>query len=187
MPPAGNAPGLKFSKLKSGRQPYWVAGQVVRDPKKFPHRTIRLPRDASQDELAELCRGYSAELRAWVKDQKAGRKPRIKAKPRRGARKAPPRNRGRLIALPASKANPKRGQKLKWISDEGVVSPEAITFYQEIVNSRRPGDSVTAAIKKAWNRIPVPLRNLRDGEPASMKTMLNRFADIESKLKGLGR
>lgn len=63
MPPRSNHPGLKW---RDRRQPYWVAKQVVRDPKGFPERTIRLPAGADEDTLAELCRDHTARLLAWI-------------------------------------------------------------------------------------------------------------------------
>jgi hypothetical protein len=56
MPPRSNHPGLKWRRTANRHQPYWVAKQVVRDPQGFPERTIRLPADADEDTLAELCR-----------------------------------------------------------------------------------------------------------------------------------
>lgn len=76
MPPRSDHPGLKFDRLKSGRQPYWVARQVVRDPMDFPDRTIRLPRDASEEELAELCRLHTARLLKWLADRERSPGPR---------------------------------------------------------------------------------------------------------------
>jgi hypothetical protein len=66
MPPRSNHPGLKWRRTTNRRQPYWVAKQVVRDPKGFPERTIRLPADADEDTLAELCRDHTARLLAWI-------------------------------------------------------------------------------------------------------------------------
>ena len=66
MPPRSNHPGLKWRHTASRRQPYWVAKQVVRDPKGFPERTIRLPADVDEDTLAELCRDHTARLLAWL-------------------------------------------------------------------------------------------------------------------------
>jgi len=66
MPPRSNHPGLKWRRTRSRRQPYWVPKQVVRDPKGFPERTIRLPADADEDTLGELCRDHSARLLAWL-------------------------------------------------------------------------------------------------------------------------
>ena len=65
MPPRSNHPGLKWRRTTSGRQPYWVAKQVVRDPKGFPERAIRLPAAADEDTLGELCRDHTARLLAW--------------------------------------------------------------------------------------------------------------------------
>jgi hypothetical protein len=76
MPPRSDHPGLKFRKSrKSGgnRQPYWVASQVVRDPLDFPDRTVRLPQEASAEELAELCRLYTARLLQWLAERAEGK------------------------------------------------------------------------------------------------------------------
>src|SRR5262245_29191554 len=66
MPLRSNHPGLKWRRTAKRRQPYWVAKQVVRDPKGFPERTIRLPADADEDTLGELCRDHTAQLLAWI-------------------------------------------------------------------------------------------------------------------------
>jgi hypothetical protein len=73
MPPRSDHPGLKFRQTASGRQPYWVARQVVRDPLDFPDRTVRLPQKASEEELGELCRLYTAQLLKWVAERAAGK------------------------------------------------------------------------------------------------------------------
>jgi hypothetical protein len=66
MPLRSNHPGLKWRRTAKRRQPYWVAKQVVRDPKGFPERTIRLPADADEETLGELCRDHTARLLAWI-------------------------------------------------------------------------------------------------------------------------
>src|SRR5262245_26032239 len=66
MPPRSNHPGLKWRRTARGRQPYWVAKQVVRDCKGLPDRTIRLPADATQETLGELCRDHTARLLTWL-------------------------------------------------------------------------------------------------------------------------
>lgn len=60
MPPRGRAPGLKRGRHNL---PYWLASQVTRDPKGFPDTCIPLPPEATDEELAELCRGHTARLR----------------------------------------------------------------------------------------------------------------------------
>ena len=55
MPSRSDSPGLKWRKTAKGRQPYWVAKQVVRDIKGYPDRTVRLLKDADDATLAELC------------------------------------------------------------------------------------------------------------------------------------
>jgi hypothetical protein len=66
MPPRSHHPGLKWRRTANRHQPYWVAKQVVRDPKGFPERTIRLPADVDEDTLGDLCRDYTARLLAWI-------------------------------------------------------------------------------------------------------------------------
>jgi hypothetical protein len=66
MPPRSNHPGLKWRRTANGRQPYWVAKQVVRDLKGFPDRTIRLPAGVDEGALGELCRDHTARLLAWL-------------------------------------------------------------------------------------------------------------------------
>jgi Phage integrase family len=72
MPPRSDHPGLKWRQTANGRQPYWVARQVVRDTKGFPDRTIRLPLHADAEALGELCRDHSARLLAWIADSEHG-------------------------------------------------------------------------------------------------------------------
>jgi hypothetical protein len=64
MPPRSDAPGLKWDRRVNGRQPYWVASQVMRDPMGYPDRSVRLPLDADIDTLAALCRDNTARLAA---------------------------------------------------------------------------------------------------------------------------
>ncbi len=66
MPPRSNHPGLKYRQTVEGRQPYWVARQVVRDPKGYPDRTVRLPMEADEEAISELCRDHTAKLLAWL-------------------------------------------------------------------------------------------------------------------------
>jgi hypothetical protein len=76
MPPRGDAPGLKRGRHNL---PYWIASQVTRDPMGFPDKSIALPPEASDDELAELCRGHTARLREHIEAEKqrlsSGEKP----------------------------------------------------------------------------------------------------------------
>jgi hypothetical protein len=72
MPPRSDHPGLKWRQTANGRQPYWVARQVVRDTKGFPDRAIRLPLYADAEALGELCRDHSARLWAWIADSERG-------------------------------------------------------------------------------------------------------------------
>jgi hypothetical protein len=66
MPQRGDAPGLKWDRRANGRQPYWVASQVVRDPMGYPDRSVRLPFDADVETLAKLCREHTARLHVWI-------------------------------------------------------------------------------------------------------------------------
>lgn len=68
MPAISNAPGLKRGRILKDGTPlwYWMAKQIVRDPRGFPDRCIPLPRGASDDALAELCREHTASLMAWL-------------------------------------------------------------------------------------------------------------------------
>jgi Phage integrase family len=72
MPQRSDHPGLKWRTTAKGRQPYWVARQVVRDTKGFPDRTVRLPMDANKNTLAELCRDHTARLLTWIADSEHG-------------------------------------------------------------------------------------------------------------------
>jgi integrase len=78
MPLRSDSPGLKWRKTAKGRQAYWVAKQVVRDPMGFPDKTVRLTSGASDDELAELCREHTADLLRWIDDAKNGREPDVR-------------------------------------------------------------------------------------------------------------
>jgi hypothetical protein len=66
MPRRSDAPGLKWDRRVNGRQPYWVASQVVRDAMGYPDRSIRLPADADVETLAALCQEHTARLNAWI-------------------------------------------------------------------------------------------------------------------------
>jgi hypothetical protein len=63
MPSRGKTPGLK--RNRSGL-PYWMARQVTRNPLGFPDPSIRLPADADDMQLAELCQQHTARLYAWI-------------------------------------------------------------------------------------------------------------------------
>ncbi len=63
MPPRGKKPGFKIGRHNL---PYWYAKQVCRDPMGFPDTCIPLPPDGTDDELAELCQGHTARLRAHI-------------------------------------------------------------------------------------------------------------------------
>lgn len=69
MPTRSDSPGLKWRKIKGGRQPYWVARQVVRDTRGFPDPTIRLNANAPDGDLAEQCRGHTARLLLWIAER----------------------------------------------------------------------------------------------------------------------
>jgi hypothetical protein len=66
MPRRSDAPGLKWDRRANGRQPYWVASQVVRDTMGYPDRSVRLPADAEPETLAMLCQEHTARLNAWI-------------------------------------------------------------------------------------------------------------------------
>jgi hypothetical protein len=66
MPRRSETPGLKWDRRATGRRPYWVASQVVRDPMGYPDRTVPLPVGADTATLAELCQEHTARLRAWI-------------------------------------------------------------------------------------------------------------------------
>src|SRR5262249_38595899 len=66
MPRRSDAPGLKWDRRVGGRQPYWVASQVVRDPMGYPDRSIRLPADADMATLAALSQEHTARLNDWI-------------------------------------------------------------------------------------------------------------------------
>lgn len=67
MPPRGKTPGLKIGR---NNLRYWIAGQVARDTIGFPDKSIPLPIDASDEEIASLCLEHTARLRAWIDEQK---------------------------------------------------------------------------------------------------------------------
>jgi hypothetical protein len=70
MPPRSKAPGLKKGRtLADGTTLwYWIASQIVRDPKGFPDHCIPLPRHADEARRAELCHEHTARLFAWLDD-----------------------------------------------------------------------------------------------------------------------
>jgi len=78
MSQRSDKPGLKYRRTTTGKQPYWVARQVVRDLRGFPDKTIRLPRDADDARLGDLCREYTALLLKWIADIDEGIAPEIR-------------------------------------------------------------------------------------------------------------
>jgi hypothetical protein len=78
MPPRGKKPGFK-----TGRHglPYWIAKQVVRDPKGYPDTCVALPPEASEDELQTLCLEHTARLREYL-DQAADQQPELRTRTR---------------------------------------------------------------------------------------------------------
>ena len=60
-------PGLIARKRKEGPDRlYWSADSVARSKAKgFPDRLIRLPEDATSEEIEDLCETYTARLMAW--------------------------------------------------------------------------------------------------------------------------
>jgi len=91
MPPRGKTPGLKGGRFRpelGRRLPYWMASQILpadqyREIKDlFPDPCIPLPPEASEEELAELCRRHTARLNAWLDAQaKAGQQDDAEALP----------------------------------------------------------------------------------------------------------
>lgn len=67
MPPRGKKPGFKIGR---NNLPYWIASQVARDPMGFPETCIPLPADADDEKLAELCRGYTQQLRDHIERER---------------------------------------------------------------------------------------------------------------------
>lgn len=67
MPRRGERPGFKIGRNNLG---YWLASQVTRDPMGFPDTCIPLPPDATDEEIGELCRGYTAQLRKHIETEK---------------------------------------------------------------------------------------------------------------------
>lgn len=63
MPRRGDTPGLKRNRRGL---PYWMARQVVRDPRGFPDPSIALPADADHETLKALCTEHTARLEAWI-------------------------------------------------------------------------------------------------------------------------
>lgn len=67
MPTKSRSPGLAWRTRADGtRIPYWVATNVVRNPKGYPDKTVRLPSDADAEEIAETCSYHTAKLMAWL-------------------------------------------------------------------------------------------------------------------------
>ena len=67
MPRRGARPGYKIGRNKLA---YWLASQVTRDPMGFPDTCIPLPPGATDEEIGELCRGYTAQLRKHIEDER---------------------------------------------------------------------------------------------------------------------
>lgn len=67
MPRRGERPGFKIGRNNLG---YWLASQVTRDPMGFPDTCIPLPPGATDEEIGELCRGYTAQLRQHIEAEK---------------------------------------------------------------------------------------------------------------------
>lgn len=73
MPPRGDRPGFKKGRYRPelGKHlPYWMAASVVRNPMGFPQPCIPLPPEASDNEIADLCREHTARLYAWIDEAK---------------------------------------------------------------------------------------------------------------------
>ena len=71
MPSRSDRPGLKWKTSRDGlrEQPDWVASQVVRDTLDYPDKTIRLPADADDEALAQMCRDLTAQLMLWIEQR----------------------------------------------------------------------------------------------------------------------
>lgn len=70
MPARGDRPGHKIGRNDLR---YWIARQVVRDPKGFPDACIALPARAAdetpedfEERISALCRSHTARLMAWL-------------------------------------------------------------------------------------------------------------------------
>jgi hypothetical protein len=124
------------------------------------------------------------------------RKARIKLTPKAWsaiAERQPIRNHSRVILwAPTEMTTPppaetsdvgRAGRKLKWINNEGV-SRDARIFFDVVKAAREPGGPVKAAIERAYNQIPPSQKISSFGRPLHMRTLTNRYFDLERALTG---
>lgn len=91
------------------------------------------------------------------------------------------------IAVDAPKiARAKRsaGRKPKWINGDGAVHPDARTYFEVVTAARVPGGPINAAIKKSWDAIPASQKMSSFGQPLDIRTLTNRYLDLERALMG---
>lgn len=66
MPARSETPGLVRRQRKNSITLYWRALSVSRKAGEYPDQMIRLPADAGEAEIAELCEQYTARLDQWL-------------------------------------------------------------------------------------------------------------------------
>src|SRR5208283_1931413 len=69
MPKRGEFPGRIRRQRAGGPVFYWSASSLVRDLQGYPDRLIRLPPNASDAEIADLCAVYTARLESWLQGE----------------------------------------------------------------------------------------------------------------------
>jgi hypothetical protein len=74
------------------------------------------------------------------------------------------------------------GRKPKWMNSDGVVPPDARVFYEVVTAARAPGGPINAAIKKAYDQIPPSIKISSFERPLSIRTLTNRFLDLQRVL-----
>jgi hypothetical protein len=62
----GETPGLVRRRRKSGGRLYWSADSLSTKAADYPERLIPLPRDATPEEIRDLCETYTARLTQWL-------------------------------------------------------------------------------------------------------------------------
>lgn len=88
MPPQTQKTGQKTSMPRKSARPghkigrhglrYWIAKQVVPDPKGFPDLCIALPTDADDATIDRLCQEHTARLRSWLDNPEQKAEPPIR-------------------------------------------------------------------------------------------------------------